>query len=480
MESKPLAVGTTLKERYRITRLVAGGGMAWVYEVEEVRASGPRQIWAMKELRADADDAHTREEGRKLFEQEANLLVRLGHPNLPRVAAYFEEQGRVYLVMEFIHGESLEKRLEQANAPLLEGQVVEWAVQICEVLAYLHEQPTPIIFRDMKPSNVMVTPQGRIKLIDFGIARTYKVGKRKDTVTMGSENYAAPEQWGKSQTDARADIYGLGATMYHLLTNVPPLPAFVPTPRLPMQQYNPAVTAAAVALVEKAMAENRNKRFSSAREMQSALLDCLPRHDRRRVEAILQQVRTPSASVYQVPVSPSSPASQPAALPTTTAWVPQAPSPTSPVAQQPHVIPEQPGQNLGKACPRCNTVNRTDARFCRRCAFVFVPPLPPVLAVVQPTKARWEYPLQKGSVLIGRPGGQEPVDFDVTFYDPDGYVSRNHARVAEDQRRYYVVDLDSSNGTRVNGQRLAPQTPRWLRNGDEIGLGQVVLKFVVR
>ena len=227
------------------------------------------------------------------------------HPNLPRVAAYFEEQGRVYLVMEFVQGESLEKRLEQANAPLLEGQVVDWAIQVCEVLAYLHEQPTPIIFRDMKPSNVMVTPQDRIKLIDFGIARTYKVGKRKDTVTMGSENYAAPEQWGKSQTDARADIYGLGATMYHLLTNVPPLPAFVPTPRVPIQQYNPAVTAATVAVVEKAMAENRDKRFASAREMQSALLDCLSRPERRRVEAVLQQVRAPSAPTYPAQAAPA-------------------------------------------------------------------------------------------------------------------------------------------------------------------------------
>ena len=148
--------------------------------------------------------------------------------------------------------------------------------------------------------------KGRIKLIDFGIARTYKVGKRKDTVTMGSENYAAPEQWGKSQTDARADVYGLGATMYHLLTNVPPLPAFVPTPRLPMQQYNPAVTAGhRGASWKKRWPRTGTSAFSSAREMQSALLDCLPRHDRRRVEAILQQVRTPSASCLSATCSAS-------------------------------------------------------------------------------------------------------------------------------------------------------------------------------
>jgi len=213
MEPKPLPVGTVLKNKYTVTRLVAGGGMAWVYQIDERRPNGARQIWALKELRTDRDDTHSLKEARELFEQEANILVRLSNPNLPKVSAFFDEGGRSYLVMEFIHGESLEKRLERASAPLMESQVLDWAIQICGVLHYLHTRPRPVIFRDMKPSNVMVTPDGQIKLIDFGIARTYKAGKRKDTITMGSENYAAPEQWGKAQTDPRADIYGLGATI---------------------------------------------------------------------------------------------------------------------------------------------------------------------------------------------------------------------------------------------------------------------------
>jgi len=247
MQTTPLPNGTLLKERYRISSLVAGGGMAWVYKVVDERAPG-RTTWAMKELRADADDTHSLAEARKLFRQEAEILVRLRHHNLPRVIAFFEHNGRSYLVMEFIHGESLQRRLETANAPLLQGQVIDWAVQICDVLTYLHNRPLPVIFRDMKPSNVMVTLQGQIKLIDFGIARTYKAGKRRDTITMGSENYAAPEQWGKAQTDARADIYGLGATMYHLLTAVPPLPAFVPGQRVEIAKYNPGVSPQVVAI----------------------------------------------------------------------------------------------------------------------------------------------------------------------------------------------------------------------------------------
>jgi len=470
MENRPLPVGTVLKTRYRVTRLVAGGGMAWVYEVAEERPDGSRQTWAMKELRADSDDSHTLEEGRQLFRQEAEILVDLSHPNLPQVVAFFEEAGRSYLVMEFIYGESLEKRLERASAPLLEGEVLDWAIQVCEVLSYLHSRPTPVIFRDMKPSNIMVTPNGQIKLIDFGIARTYKAGKSKDTMTMGSENYAAPEQWGKAQTDPRADVYGLGATMYHLLTNVPPLPAFVPTPRVPIQQYNPAVTDATVSVVEKALAKDRNLRFDSAEAMRQALLQCLSKRDRRRIELRAQQ---PAAT---------SPAT------TGAGHVQVSAMPTPARAQEPRataVSPRQPVMRVesdaySRVCPRCSTSNRAEARFCRGCGYSFVPAPPPVLAVVRPPGARWEYPLQDADVLLGRQGGEQPVDLDLGFYDPNGYVSRNHARITADNRRYHLTDLNSANGTYVNGERLAPHAPRLLRHGDKIRVGRVVLHFRIR
>lgn len=445
--------------------------MARVYQVTEERPDGSSQVWAMKELRADMDDAHTLEEGRLLFRQEAELLVDLSHPNLPQVVAFFEEAGRSYLVMEFIYGESLEKRLEHANAPLLEGEVLDWAIQVCEVLSYLHSRPTPIIFRDMKPSNVMVTPNGQIKLIDFGIARTYKVGKAKDTMTMGSENYAAPEQWGKAQTDPRADVYGLGATMYHLLTNVPPLPAFVPAPRVPIQQYNPAVTDATVAVVEKAMARDRNLRFESAEAMRQALLQCLSKRDRRRIESRTHQpTTTPPPDAVPGPVETSA-------------------TPTPARAQEPRATSITPRQPIGapvesdiysKVCPRCSTANRAEARFCRGCGHSFVPAPPPVLAVVRPPGARWEYPLHDADVLLGRQGGEQPVDLDLGFYDPNGYVSRNHARITADHRRYHVTDLNSANGTYVNGERLTPHAPRLLRHGDKIRLGRVVLHFRIR
>ena len=137
--------------------------------------------------------------------------------------------------------------------------MLKWAIQLCEALDYLHSRQPPIIFRDMKPSNVMVTNTGLVKLIDFGIARTYKVGKKRDTVAMGSENYAAPEQWGKGQTDARSDVYALGATMYHLLANMAPTPAFLPSEPLPLANYNGALSKETVALIEKAMDRERSE-----------------------------------------------------------------------------------------------------------------------------------------------------------------------------------------------------------------------------
>jgi hypothetical protein len=465
MNTEPLPVGTMLKERYRVTRLVAGGGMAWVYEAEDLLPNGGSRVCALKELRADTRDAAALQEAQQLFAGEANLLVRLSHPNLPQVRAYFQERGRSYLVMEFVHGESLARKLDLAQAPLFESQVLDWGIQICAVLDYLHSRPQPIIFRDLKPSNVMVTLDGRIKLIDFGIARVYKRGKRKDTVAMGSENYAAPEQWGQAQSDPRADLYGLGATLYHLLTNMPPLPAFVPGERVAIAQYNPAVTAATVAVIDKAMAMDRDARYASAIEMRQALLACLPRRERLLVEA-----RSAGHTAAD--------GDGPDAAPSGWARPIAPPAPDPPPANAP--VRQSASTGAVKGCPLCQAINRTEARFCSHCGYTFVQPLPPVLALIEPQTARWEYPLGLGGVLIGRPRGATPVDLDLSFYDPEGYVSRNHARIQECRRRYQVVDLNSANGTYINGYRLTPEAPYWLRQGDKLRLGRVVLEFRIR
>ncbi len=385
--------------------------------------------------------------------------------------------------MEFIRGESLEKRLETANAPLLEGQVLDWAVQVCEVLAYLHAQPRPIIFRDLKPSNIMVTEDGSIKLIDFGIARTYKAGQRKDTVTMGSENYAAPEQWGEAQTDPRADIYGLGATMYHLLANVPPLRPLCPPSGCPCGATTPPSSEgpprpwrrpwigpgrplrqrrgdAGGALGLPAAARAPPGRGAPARPAASGRANA--RGARPRPGGQRRAGRRGKAAELAAP-APAGP--EPFAAP---------PGPPR-AGLTPRRLEAMPP---GTACPACGAPNRGGARFCGHCGTRLGHQPQAVLTLVEPAPARWEYPLHRSVVLVGRRGGALPVDLDVG-YDPEGYVSRNHARVMAFQGRYHVMDVGSANDTYVNGQRLEARRPRLLASGDRIRIGQVVLAFLI-
>ena len=505
--TQPLPIGTEVKNQYRVVRLVGGGGMAWVYQVEELPA-GSGKLWALKELRPQTEDRSEQATGRKLFVQEARWLRELDHPNIPKIADFFEEDSRSYLVMEFIFGESLEKRLKSANAPLLESDVLKWALQLCDALHYLHTRTPPIIFRDMKPSNAMVTNTGQVKLIDFGIARTYKIGKKRDTVAMGSENYAAPEQWGKGQTDARSDVYALGATIYNLLANMAPTPAFLPSAPLPLANYNGAVSAKTVAIVERAMNRDPKSRFQSILDMRQAILDAAPAL--QLVEPVAPPVAaTPRpAAPVQKPSSTGGTPPAPAQLHPKTEPEPQpvAPvqkpssaggTPPTPAQLQPKTKPEpqpvtpaepkpRPAPAAApppKPCPTCGRLVKPGARFCAGCGRSFVPLQPAVLRIVEPVRAAWEMPVVRSPMLLGRASQAEGYlpDFDMTFYDEDaGYVSRRHAQIDRGPDGYFVTDLDSYNGTTVNGQLLLPKRPYPLRNGDRIQVGLVVIQFRLR
>jgi serine/threonine protein kinase len=432
--------------------------MAWVYQVERLDA-GHTSLWALKELRPQTQDPDTQDHARKLFDQEASILSQLNHPNLPQVIDFFEDNGRAYLAMEFVWGESLEKRLEQARSPLMERQVLQWAVQICQVLHYLHSRQPPVIFRDLKPSNIMVNSAGTIKLVDFGIARTYKEEKLQDTIALGSENYAAPEQWGQAQTDPRSDIYGLGATMYHLLANMPPSPAFLPAEPTPLDALNSALSPETVQIVSRAMARERSARYQSAQEMKEALLAQLPGY----------------ASPQRAQPAPSPPAETPDPTP--------APQPVvaSRTATQIKPVTRRRVHKV-KICPRCKHHNELSTRFCVRCGYSFVGVRPAVLRVIEPVRAAWEMPIAQSPMLFGRAQPQEGYcpDFDMSFYDPEGYISRRHGQIIKAKNGYFVTDLGSSNGTYVNEQFLTPHKPRLLRNGDKITIGEVVIQFLLR
>jgi serine/threonine-protein kinase len=264
-----LAPQTKLAGRYVILRRVGRGGMGAVYQAADDRITG--KMWAIKEM-SDAAIIDPLEKRQAVdgFRQEAVMLATLDHPNLPKVTDHFSEEGRQYLVMDFIEGETLEERVgRDVGKPLPMDEVLGWADQLCDVLAYLHRRDPPVIFRDLKPSNVMVTPDGMIKLIDFGIARLFKPGKVSDTAFFGTAGYSPREQYGRGQTDARSDVYALGAMLYHLLTGDDP--ADHPFDFQDVHGLNEQVPEHVAGAIAKALANDPADRWQSVREMQQAL-----------------------------------------------------------------------------------------------------------------------------------------------------------------------------------------------------------------
>ena len=216
-----LLLHTLFWNRYFIMSKVGAGGFGSVYKARDIQ--GGDRLVALKEVCLLG--LHPREmmEATTAFQREVSVLSHLDHPHLPHVYEHFQTRGHCYLVMDFIVGETLEDYQSKApNRSLLLSEVLDIGIQLCLVLDYLHAQQPPIIFRDLKPANIMRTPTGQLYLIDFGIARSFKPGQAKDTVALGSVGYAAPEQYGKAQTTPRADIYSLGAVLHQLLTTRDP------------------------------------------------------------------------------------------------------------------------------------------------------------------------------------------------------------------------------------------------------------------
>lgn len=263
-----LAEQIMLAGRYQLLSRIGQGGMGAVYKAADTKFNN-RPV-ALKEMsRAGLPPARLKE-AEAAFEHEAHLLADLLHPNLPRIYEHFTENERSYLVMDFIEGQTLEDYLEKVGGgPLPVEQVVRWATELCDVLNYLHTHQPPIIFRDLKPANVMIGDNGHIYLIDFGIARIFKPGKQHDTVALGSPGYAAPEQYGKAQSSPRSDIYSLGALLHHLLTGLDPSeqPFFF----RPASQVNSAVNPALESLLRRMLEMDSERRPASAQEVSQAL-----------------------------------------------------------------------------------------------------------------------------------------------------------------------------------------------------------------
>jgi serine/threonine protein kinase len=225
-----------LKQRYQLIKKLGVGGYGVVYKALDTEFGG--RLVAIKEMSPAELDEKEKAEATEAFKREAFMLAALTHPNLPSIYDYFTENGRWYLVMSYIEGETLEAYLSRSSGGKLPVEkVLTIGTQLASVLSYLHKRNPPIIFRDLKPSNIMRIPEGQIYLIDFGIARHFKVGQPKDTMALGSPGYAAPEQYGRTQSTPQTDVYSLGATLHHMLTGIDPSDSPFNHTRLDLPRY---------------------------------------------------------------------------------------------------------------------------------------------------------------------------------------------------------------------------------------------------
>lgn len=262
-----LLPNTLLKQRYRIIEPVGQGGFGAVYQAEDIQL-GNRQV-AIKEMSQAGLSPQEQKEAADAFRQEAIMLAHLQHPNLPGIIEHFEEDQRWYLVMSFIEGETLEDYLgKQPEGKIPLNEAIDIGVQICTVLNYLHDQQPPIIFRDLKPANIMRTPGGHIYLIDFGIARIFKPGKARDTAAYGSTGYAAPEQYGRT-TSPRSDIYSLGATLHQLISGHDP--SLSPFHFPPLQTLVPAVPPGLATFITQMLDMDESKRPGNMQDVKQVL-----------------------------------------------------------------------------------------------------------------------------------------------------------------------------------------------------------------
>ncbi|HEU5348260.1 MAG TPA: serine/threonine-protein kinase [Ktedonobacterales bacterium] len=269
----PLPVATIVHKRYQVETIVGRGGLGTVYSVRDI-LFGKQNIYALKEM---ADQSRS---ARRQFEHEAQWLQALDHNHIPKVREYFEWQSRLYLVMDFVDGENLEQKLyHQHGRPLSEEQAIAWILPICDALEYLHSHQPPILHRDVKPANIIVTPAGHPVLVDLGIAKEHLPGANRTATFVrkaGTEGYAPPEQYtlaGKS--GPWSDVYALGATLYHLLTTQVPISAIDRVTQDPdlirPHYYNSAISEQSDAAICRAMAMRPSVRFQSVAAFAAAL-----------------------------------------------------------------------------------------------------------------------------------------------------------------------------------------------------------------
>lgn len=449
---KQLEPATILNHRYEIVRRIGGGGMGAVYLAKDRNlGDAPRAVKEMVESHLDPTQ-HEKAIGD--FKRESLLLTSLEHPSIPTIYDYFYDDvlSRFYLVMKYISGGDLASRMRAAvGGKIDEKTVAEWGMQVADVLDYLHSRPKPIIYRDLKPANLMIDGNtGRIMLIDFGIAR-WVSQQEKGVTAVGTMGYAPPELF-SGRVQAASDVYSLGATMFHLLTGADPQdnPLLIfdfsknPRPR----QINPAISTEMEQILMRTVEYKPEDRFRTAGELRNELV----RH--------LENLMSGRVS-YGLPT----------------------PNIGSETTQMQTVY-----------CGFCGGRIAADDVFCAHCGAR--QPLVPAgqsamlhtvrptakLVVTGTTELDASFILQKESNLLGRTDPHSNIfpEIDLSRFDPETKVSRRHARIWLEGETFLVEDLGSVNGTVINDSvRLAPRQPRVLDSGDKLRVGETTLHFLV-
>lgn len=449
---KQLNPGTVLNGRYEIARRIGGGGMGAVYLAKDRNLGDASR--AVKEMVEAHLDPTQHEKAIGDFKRESLLLTSLEHPCIPTIYDYFYDEplGRFYLVMKYISGGDLASRLRNAPGGRIdEKTVTDWGMQVADVLQYLHSRPKQIIYRDLKPANLMIDGNtGRVMLIDFGIARWVK-REEKGVTAVGTMGYAPPELFA-GRVETRSDIYSLGATMFHLLTGSDPqdnpllIFDFAKNPR--PRQITPSLSSEIEQLLMRAVEYKPEDRFASAGEMRDALATHLEKLLAGRVSYGIPAAQLGSETVQVQTVY----------------------------------------------CGFCGGRIAADDVFCAHCgarqpmagvgASATLRAARPTakLVVAGTTELDASFILQKDNNLVGRTDPHSNIfpEIDLSKFDPETKVSRRHARIWLEGETFLVEDLGSVNGTVINDSvRLAPRQPRVLDSGDKLRLGETTLHFLL-
>lgn len=448
--SSQLEPGTILNDRYEIAKRIGGGGMGAVYYAKDMNLGD--QARAVKEMIQSHLDESQQEKAVADFKRESMLLASLEHPSIPTIYDYFydERATRFYLVMKYIAGGDCLARLRNAPGGRIdELTVADWGMQAADVLEYLHGQPRPIIYRDLKPANLMIDGNnGRVMLIDFGIAR-WVAPQEKGVTAVGTMGYAPPELF-SGKAEPRTDIYSLGATMFHLMTGADPQdnPLLIfdftknPTPR----QINPGISNEMEWILMHAVEYEPERRFRTAGDLRDALAQHV---ERLRAGAVTYGAVGTRQEAKTLAVE--------------------------------RVFCGFCGKSISSEdvfCPHCGARQPIAAasaslRAARATAR---------LVVTGTTELDATFVLDKEINHVGRTDPQSNIfpDIDLSRFDPETKISRRHARIWREGETFLLEDLGSVNGTVVNDAvRLGPRQPRPLASGDRLRLGETTLHFLV-